>query len=70
MKRKQAKLSPPSGWQLDPKTLKTEKVQYWRKGVMMTLFTKSHAQHLVETGRAFVISDQAIGLLENGMKQG
>lgn len=55
-------------WQTDPDSLETEKVQFWKGGTMMTAqMTKEHAQELVRSGRAFVISSQAIGQLdENG----
>lgn len=60
----------PSGRQLDPERIKTETVQYWANGIMMSAqMTNAQARELVSTGWAFVITDQAIGRMVNGVSQ-
>jgi uncharacterized metal-binding protein len=57
----------PKEWQKNPEAIKTDKVQYWRNGIMLTAqMTKQTAQELVKNGSAFVICEQAIGALDNG----
>lgn len=54
----------PSGWQLDPEQIKTDKVQFWRHGVLVSgYFSKERAKEMVRAKTAFVMSDQAIGAL-------
>ena len=55
----------PKAWQTNPNSIETDKVQYWSEsGVMLTAqMKKKDAQKLVRQGKAFVISDQAIGAL-------
>ena len=49
--------------------IKTETVQYWRNGIMVTAqMTKATAKELVKNGEAFVISSQAIGAIIDGKK--
>lgn len=56
----------PTEWQRDPKNVKTEKVQFWQNGVMITAqMTCGQARKMVEVGIAYVISAQAIGDLDN-----
>lgn len=56
-------------WQKNPESIKIERVQYWRRGIMLTAqMTKEAAQELVENGEAFVITGQAIGAVINGKK--
>ncbi len=46
----------------DPMRLKAERVQYWRDGIMLTAqMPLEEARRLVAEGRAYVITDQAIG---------
>ena len=46
----------------DPMGLKTERVQYWRNGIMVTAqMPLETARRLVAKGEAYVITDQAIG---------
>jgi len=46
----------------DPMRLKTERVQYWRNGIMLTAqMPLEEARRLVAKGEAYVITDQAIG---------
>lgn len=57
----------PYAWQMNPENVTTDHVQYWRNGSMLTaLMTNATARELVKTGKAFVITDQAIGALHNG----
>mgnify|MGYP000885821737 CR=1 FL=1 len=52
-------------WQLKPENVKTEKVQYWTSaGTMLTaqMLLKT-ARQMVAEGRAYVITEQAIGEL-------
>ena len=62
----------PTKWQQDSSNIKTEKVQFWQKGVMITAqMTRGRAQKMVEVGLAYVISAQAIGDLdEQGNRRG
>ena len=62
----------PTEWQRDAQNIKTEKVQFWRKGVMITAqMTRGRAQKMVEVGLAYVISAQAVGDLdEKGERRG
>ena len=56
----------PTKWQQDSSNIKTEKVQFWQKGVMITAqMTRGQAQKMVEVGLAYVISAQAIGDLDD-----
>jgi tRNA(Leu) C34 or U34 (ribose-2'-O)-methylase TrmL len=64
MKTKNNHLYHPTGWQLNPAHLDTAKIQYWSAGVMVTLLDKIEAVELVSTKRAFVISGQAIGAMD------
>jgi hypothetical protein len=58
----------PSGWQLEADSIKTENVQYWRNGIMITgRMLKAEAQNLVKAGHAFVMCEQAIGCMEEGI---
>ena len=54
----------PTGWQLNSSFIDTDKVQYWSDGVMTTLITKSEAIELVNNKKAFVITGQAVGQLD------
>ena len=50
-----------SAWQLNPKNIKTDKVQFWQNGVMITAqMDKENAQAMVRNGRAFIITEQVI----------
>jgi hypothetical protein len=52
-------------WHSDHTKIETDRVQYWRRGVMVTaMMPKETAVKLVKRGQAFVISDQAIGCLD------
>lgn len=54
-------------WQRDPEEIKTEMVQYWKRGVMLfARMSREAAQMLVKNGQAFVISCRAIGAVTNG----
>ena len=57
----------PNKWQRNPYEVQTETVQYWANGVMITLLSKAEARQRVEDGEAFVITDQAIGQMVNGI---
>jgi len=51
-------------WQKDSSQIKTEMVQYWIKGAMITAqMPNKRAKELVESGSAFVISGQAISAI-------
>ena len=57
----------PKAWQRDPDKLTTSKVQWWVRGVMRSVIPLEEAKRRVKAGTSFVISDQAIGHLdENG----
>lgn len=57
----------PQAWQLNPENVKTETVQYWRNGIMLTAqMSRMGAREMIRQKTAFVISDQAIGALING----
>jgi hypothetical protein len=61
---KKAERGTPQDWQMDVRNILTERVQYWRGGVMVSgQMSKGEAQRLVATGAAFVMSEQAIGAL-------
>ena len=56
----------PSAWQLDPNSLDSNLsvVQYWKGTCMLTAQMKiEDARKLVSEGKAFVISIQAIGVI-------
>jgi len=53
----------PSPEQRDPSRLTTEQVQFWYSGVMMGLLSLEEARKKVRRGEAFVITSQAIGVL-------
>lgn len=60
----------PHSWQLDPNALctKSNEVQYWHNGLMVTgQMPKAKAQALVANGEAFVISEQAVGAMVDGV---
>ena len=49
-------------WQKDPNNITTDTVQFWVNGIMITAqLTKEEAQQKLREGKAFVISEQAIG---------
>jgi len=50
----------PSAWQKDPNNLKTNKVQFWKNGIMLGLLSLSEAKRLVREGKAFISTSQAI----------
>ena len=51
--------------QKDASRLETDRVQYWRGGVMVSGQVKlAEARGLVQTGHAFVINGQAIGAVD------
>ena len=53
------------------KRLTTKKVQYWKNGIMITAqMSQKMAQALVAQGKAYNISDQAIGAIIDGEKAG
>ena len=55
-------MSKPTEWQKDAQNVKTERVQFWQNGVMVTTqMTRGQAQRMVEVEIAYVISAQAIG---------
>ncbi len=67
-KHKAAKPYRPTGWQLDPSRLTTSTVQYWSNGVMLTAqLSLEDARRLVRGGMAFVICNQAVGALIDGV---
>ena len=55
----------PNGWQLNWTNLNAPKIQYWMDGVMITRFSPEEARNMVIDRKAFVISEQAIGALDN-----
>lgn len=59
----------PHGWQLESSSLCTQsnQVQYWHNGLMAGLIDKSEAQKFVRNGVAFVISEQAVGAMVDGV---
>ena len=51
----------------DSRSLKTSCIQFWSEGNMVTAqMSLSKAREMVESGSAFVITDQAIGAVING----
>ena len=53
----------------DSDYLETDTVQFWVRGSMMTAQMKlNNARELVDEGKAFVISCQAIGAITDGKK--
>lgn len=63
--RKKAERGTPQDWQKLPQNILTERVQFWRNGVMVSGdMAKGEAQRLVATGAAFVMSEQAVGALD------
>ncbi len=52
----------PAGWQRDPESITTDRVQFWtHSGSMVTAqMPRATAQGLVRSGQATVINDQAI----------
>lgn len=63
------KISPrlPKEWQKDSMRVTSPKVQLWANGVMRGLISLEAARYNVYYGHHFVISDQAIGELnDNG----
>ena len=59
----------PTGSQLNPGVLNTEKVQLWKNGIMITLVLLDTAKKMVAEGTAFVITSQAIGYMYNGKSE-
>lgn len=56
----------PKAWQTDPSNITTDRVQFWSNGVIVTAqMSKTAAQEAVSEGRAFVITEQAIGAIVN-----
>ena len=56
----------PASWQKDPNRIKTDTVQFWKNGTMLTAqMPNADAKRMVKTGKAFVISSQAIGVEES-----
>lgn len=54
----------PVDWQKDPNNIYSDRVQFWRNGVMITVMDKAQAASLVTSGNAFVMCEQAIGALD------
>lgn len=64
-KKKTIERGTPQDWQMDVRNILTERVQFWRNGVMMTgEMSKGEAQRLVASRAAFIISEQAVGALD------
>lgn len=55
------------GWQKDPNSIDTERVQFWTaEGTMLTAqMSKADAQKMVRDRKCFVITGQAIGQYDN-----
>lgn len=52
----------PKDWQRNPDKIKTNRVQFWSNGIMLTAqLTNAEAKEMVRTGKAYVITEQAIG---------
>lgn len=66
MKKKSIFKSIPKDWQLNSKHVTTAQVQFYAAGVMSSVMPLDEARTLVDQKQAFVISDNAIGLLTNG----
>ena len=62
----------PTEWQQNAENVKSEKVQFWQNGVMITAqMTRGRSRKMVEVGIAYVISEQAIGDLDgHGHRRG
>ena len=59
-----------NNWQTIPDSIKSEPVQYWHNGVMVTArLSKKEAQKLIIDGKAFAMTDCAIGALIDGKKE-
>lgn len=55
----------PQKWQTNPKNVNTDRVQYWRNGILHQAdMNLDVARSLILQGKAFVITDQAIGALD------
>ena len=55
----------PTKEQLDSQRLTTERVQFWRNGIMLTCeISLKEAQEMVREGKAFVMTSQAIGAIK------
>jgi len=58
----------PTDWQMNPDCVTNSRVQYWRNGIMAAgRLTQAEARKLVADKMAFVISEQAIGCLIDGI---
>ena len=57
----------PSGWQLDAANLHTQNVQVWRNGLMAGVISKQQAVEMIAEGNAFVICEQAVGIMIDGV---
>lgn len=66
-KNKRTREYRPSGWQLDPIMIRTQRVQYWANGLYAGSMTQEKARQLVADGHAFVICDQAVGAMVDGV---
>ena len=66
MAKAKRKTFEPLAWQFDPLRLKTDKVQFWQKGLMMGLVDLSVARELVAEKQAYVMCDQAIAFYNGG----
>jgi len=59
----------PSAWQKDPNNLKSDKVQFWKNGIMLKLLDLQEARRLVAEGKAFISTSQAIVYREEEVRQ-
>jgi len=59
-------MNKPQEWQVNPENIDTAKVQYWSYGgIMITAqMTQADARQLVREGKAYIITGQAIGQME------
>ena len=53
--------------QKNPDDLKTSEVQIWHHGIMMGVCPLEEAKQWIREKRAFVITDQAIGTMKDGI---
>lgn len=53
--------------QRNPNALTTKRVQIWHHGIMMGVRPLEEAKQWIRDGQAFVITDQAIGTMKDGI---
>ena len=58
----------PTASQMNPDRITTDTVQLWQNGIMVTAMIKNEeAKEMIKNRQAFVITEQAIGSMSNGI---